>query len=258
MVKYDAAQKLRKKFNSKSWMPEPITLSGVTDPYQPVERKLEITRQCLEVFAESRHPVGMITKNYLVTRDIDLLKELAVYNAVHVRISVTTLDRDLARIMEPRTSQPARRIQAIEKLANNGISVGVNVAPIIPGLTDHECVDILEEAREAGATQAAYTILRLPHGVKDLFQDWLAQHYPDRKEKVLNRIRDMRGGELYQSEFGKRFHGEGEFSNQIRELFRIHTQRLGFNQEQVRLSADHFVRPQNGQMDLFKNMTNDG
>jgi len=251
MVKYDAAQKLRKKFNSKSWMPEPITLSGVTDPYQPVERKLEITRQCLEVFAESRHPVGMITKNYLVTRDIDLLKELAVYNAVHVRISVTTLDRDLARIMEPRTSQPARRIQAIEKLANNGISVGVNVAPIIPGLTDHECVDILEEAREAGATQAAYTILRLPHGVKDLFQDWLAQHYPDRKEKVLNRIRDMRGGELYQSEFGKRFHGEGEFSNQIRELFRIHTQRLGFNQEQVRLSADHFVRPQNGQMDLF-------
>lgn len=251
MVKYDAAEKLRKKFASRSWKPEAITLSGVTDPYQPVERKLEITRGCMEVFAEARNPVGIITKNYLVTRDMDLLEELSKYNAVHVTLSITTLDRDLARVMEPRTSQPYRRLDAIEKLAGRGISVGVNVAPIIPGLTDHECADILEAAAEAGATHAGYTIVRLPHGVKDLFKEWLEQHFPDRKEKVLNRIRNIRGGKLYESKFGERFHGKGEFANQIRNMFQIQTKKLGMNRESLSLSTSHFRRPEKGQLNLF-------
>src|SRR5699024_798339 len=243
VVKYDAAAKLREKFASKSWEPEPVIMSGVTDPFQPLERELEITRSCLKIFAEARNPVSMITKNYLVTRDIDLLGELAVYNAAHVTLSVTTLDRELARVMEPRTSQPRRRLQAIEKLAEAGISVGVNVAPIIPGLTDHECADILKAAKEAGASHAGYTIVRLPYGVKDLFRDWLEHHFPDRKEKVLNRIKDMRGGELNKNEFGERFRGEGAFSEQIREMFHIQTKKLGFNKEWNPLSVEHFRRP---------------
>jgi DNA repair photolyase len=251
MVKYKAAEKLRSKFASTKWKPEPITLSGVTDPFQPVERKLQITRNCLGVFAEARNPVGIITKNYLVTRDIDLLEELAQYDAVHVTLSITTLDRDLARVMEPRTSQPNRRLKAIEKLAERGISVGVNVAPIIPGLTDHECPQILERAREAGATQAAYTIVRLPHGVKDLFKEWLEQHFPDRKEKVLNRIRDIRDGKLYESKFGERFHGKGEFASQIRSMFKINVEKLGFNKQEIQLSTQYFQRPKEGQLGLF-------
>ncbi len=205
----------------------------------------------MEVFAEARNPVGIITKNYLVTRDIDLLEELAQYGAVHVTLSITTMDRDLARVMEPRTSQPNRRFKAIEELADRGISVGVNVAPIIPGLTEHECSRILERARDAGATQAAYTIVRLPHGVKDLFGEWLEQHFPDRKEKVLNRIRDINDGKLYESEFGERFHGKGEFASQIRDMFKINVKKLGFNKEELQLSTKYFQRPKEGQLGLF-------
>ncbi|NGP89979.1 PA0069 family radical SAM protein [Fodinibius halophilus] len=251
MVKYDAPQKLRKKFAEKSWMPQPIVMSGVTDPYQPIERNLEITRGCLEVFAESRNPVGVITKNYLVTRDLDFLSELAEYNAVHVTLSITTLDRELARVMEPRTSQPNRRLKAIQELSDAGVSVGVNVAPIIPGLTDHECVEILKAARDAGAIRAGYTILRLPHGVKDLFKEWLQQHFPDRKEKVLNRIREMRNGKLYESEFGSRFRGKGEFADQIREMFKIQSKKLGFNKKEITISRSNFRRPEVGQLNLF-------
>lgn len=252
MVKYDAADKLRSKFSSRDWNPQTVAMSGVTDPYQPVERELEITRNCLQVFAESRNPVGIITKNYLVTRDIDLLEELAKYNAVHVTLSITTLDRDLARVMEPRTSQPYRRLEAVEKLSARGISVGVNVAPVIPGLTDHECPKILEKARDAGATHAGFTIVRLPHGVKELFEEWLELHFPDRKQKVLNRIRDMRNGKLYESEFGKRFKGEGEFADQIRDMFKIQTKKLGLNKQSRSLSTKHFKRPKEGQLNLFK------
>lgn len=251
MVKYDAAEKLRSTFASRSWKPETITLSGVTDPYQPVERDLEITRECLKVFAEARNPVAIITKNYLVSRDIDLLEELSKYKAVHVTLSVTTLDRDLARVMEPRTSQPYRRLEAIEKLSEKGIPVGVNVAPIIPGLTDHEIADILKASRDAGANHAKYTIVRLPYGVKDLFREWLAQHFPDRKKKVLDRIRDIRGGKLYESRFGKRFHGEGEFADQIRDMFKIQTEKLGLNRNPVSLTTKNFRRPEKGQLNLF-------
>ncbi|HYW34833.1 MAG TPA: PA0069 family radical SAM protein [Balneolaceae bacterium] len=251
MVKYDAPQKLRKTLSDPNWEPKVIVMSGVTDCYQPTERKLEITRGCLNVLAEFRNPVSIITKNYLVTRDIDFLQELASHNAANVTVSVTTLDRDLARVMEPRTSQPNRRLQAIEKLANAGIPVGVNVAPIIPGLTDHECVSILQAAREAGATRAGYTILRLPYGVKDLFKDWLEQHFPDRKNKVLNKIRDMRGGKLNESKFGKRFSGEGKFAGQIADLFALHCKKLGFNQEKRSLSTDAFKPVHGKQAELF-------
>ncbi len=251
MVKYDAPEKLRTKLASAKWKPASIALSGVTDPFQPIERKLKITRSCLEVLVEARNPIGIITKNYLVTRDIDLLKELTVFNAVHVTLSITTLDRNLARIIEPRTSQPNRRLKAIEKLANNGVSVGVNVAPIIPGLTDHECPQILEKAKDAGATHASYTIVRLPYGVKDLFKEWLEQYFPERKEKILNRIRDIRNGKLNESEFGERFHGKGNYASQIRSMFNIHVEKLGMNKNERLLSAKHFRRPQEGQLDLF-------
>lgn len=226
-------------------------MSGVTDPYQPVERKLRITRACLMVFEEFLNPVSIITKNYLVTRDIDILKKMAEHNAVHVTLSVTTLDRDLARVMEPRTSQPNRRLKAIKELSDEGISVGVNVAPIIPGLTDHECVNILEAAKEAGAQCAGYTIVRLPYGVKDLFSKWLEHHFPDRKDKVLNRIKSMRDGELNDATFGKRFRGEGVFADQIRNLFKIHKERLGFNERPVALNKDAFRPGKGSQLKLF-------
>lgn len=251
MVKYDAPKKLRTRFASKSWKPSVVALSGVTDPYQPVENELQITRECLKVFAEARNPVSIITKNYRVTRDLDLLQELAQFNAVHVTLSITTLDRKLARVMEPRTSQPSRRLKAIERLAEKNIPVGVNVAPIIPGLTDHECPDILKAARDAGAIHAGYTIVRLPHGVKELFPQWLEQHYPNKKEKVLNRIRDIHGEDLYDSRFEKRFRGKGEFARQIRKMFHIQTKKLGLNESSRGLSTGHFRRPQEGQLGLF-------
>jgi DNA repair photolyase len=251
MVKYDAPEKLRRALSNPQWEPKVIVMSGVTDCYQPIERKLQITRGCLEVLAEFRNPVGIITKNHLVTRDIAILQKLAAHQAVRVTVSVTTLDRKLARLMEPRTSQPRRRLQAIEKLAEAGIPVGVNVAPIIPGLTDHECVSILEAAREAGATRAGYTIVRLPYGVKELFKEWLEQHFPDRKEKVLHKIRDMRDGKLNDSSFGKRFRGEGLFAKQIADLFSVHRKRLGFNEERNPLSTAHFKPVHGEQGELF-------
>ncbi|MCG8372408.1 MAG: PA0069 family radical SAM protein, partial [Balneolales bacterium] len=215
IVKYDAPQLLRKTLMSPKWEPQVVAMSGSTDVYQPIERKLKITRDCLKVFAEFRNPVGMITKNYLITRDIDILQELAHYNCVSVTLSITTLDNKLTQIMEPRTSSPKRRLRAIEELAKAGIPVGVNVAPIIPGLTDHECVEILRAVTDAGATRAGYIILRLPYKVKDLFQEWLEQHFPERKQKVLNRILDIREGKLNNAEWGKRMRGEGNFAKQI-------------------------------------------
>lgn len=252
MVKYEAPEKLRRALSSASWTPRTVVMSGVTDPYQPVERELEITRGCLEVLARFRNPVSVITKNYLVTRDIDHLQTLAEVNAVHVTLSVTTLDRDLARVMEPRTTQPYRRLEAIGKLRENGIPAGVNVAPVVPGLTDHEVPSILEAAAEAGATHAGYTLVRLPHGVKELFGEWLEHHFPDRKEKVLNRIRAMRGGKLNEPEFGRRFHGEGDFAEQIRSLFRLHAKKLGLERKPAELNRDAFIRHSGSQRDLFR------
>lgn len=251
MVKYRAPELLRQALASPKWEPQVLAMSGVTDPFQPVERRLKLTRGCLEVLSEFRNPVGIITKNFLVTRDIDHLKPLAECNACRVSISITTLDKELARTMEPRTSQPFRRLQAIEKLAEAGIPVGVMVAPIIPGLTDHECAGILKSAADAGAGWAGYTILRLPYGVKDLFQGWLEQHFPERKEKVLNRIRGMRDGKLNRSEFGKRMGGDGNFAEQIGQLFRVTVKKLELNRDRKPMSMEHFRPAAGSQLDLF-------
>ncbi|MDX1672992.1 MAG: PA0069 family radical SAM protein [Balneolaceae bacterium] len=252
MVKYDAPQKLRKRLSSPRWEPQVLALSGVTDPYQPVERKLEITRNCLRVLSEFLNPVSVITKNYLVTRDADYLEKLAEHQAVKVTLSITTLDRKLANVMEPRTSRPAKRLRAIEELSRRGIPVGVNIAPVIPGLTDHECASILEAAADAGATHASYLVIRLPHAVEDMFVHWLERHFPDRKKKVLSRIRDMRGGKLNESEFGKRFRGEGNYADQIAELFKVHVERYGLNEREHILTTEHF-RPAGGkQLKLFR------
>src|SRR5438045_1538723 len=193
MVKTNAPELLRAELESQQWRPQTLVMSGVTDPYQPIERKLRITRGCLEMLAQFRNPVAIITKNRLVTRDLDLLKELASFNAAAVNISVTSLDPNLQHVLEPRTSIPSARLDAVSQLRHAGIPVGVMVAPIIPGLTDHEVPRILEVCAKAGAQFAGYTIVRLPWAVAPLFEHWLEEHFADRKEKVLGRIRHIRG-----------------------------------------------------------------
>jgi DNA repair photolyase len=228
MVKTNAPELLRAELESQRWQPQTLVMSGVTDPYQPVERKLQITRGCLDVLAKFCNPVAIITKNRLVTRDIDLLRKLADHHAVAVNISVTSLDPKLQRVLEPRTSSPEARLDAIRQLRAAGIPVGVMVAPIIPGLTDHEVPRILEACADAGAQFAGYTIVRLPWAVAPLFEHWLEEHFPDRKEKVLGRIRDLRGnGRLNNSQWHKRMSGEGVFAEQISSLFEISCHRSG-------------------------------
>ena len=242
VVKEDAPELLREELRSPKWTPDVIAISGVTDPYQPIERKLEITRRCLAVLAEFRNPVAIITKNHLVTRDIDILSELAKYGAISVAVSVTTLDADLARIMEPRTTTPQLRLEAIAALASAGIPATVMVAPVIPAITDHEMPAILRAARDAGATSAGFVVLRLPWAVAPLFEHWLEERFPDRKEKVLNRIRDLRGGKLYDPRWGVRGRGEGIFAEQIASIFNITCRKLGFNERSLDLSTEHFRR----------------
>ncbi|MFP3948749.1 MAG: PA0069 family radical SAM protein [Longimicrobiales bacterium] len=253
-VKEDAPELLRKELASPSWKPKVLVMSGVTDPYQPAERRMEVTRGCLEVLAEARNPVSIITKSHLVTRDIDHLAELAAHGAARVTLSVTTLRNEIHRAMEPRASVPKRRLGAIRELAEAGVPVGVNVAPVVPGLTDHEMADILEAAAEAGATRAGYIVLRLPFGVKDLFVDWLEHHFPDRKDKVVHRLESLRGGKLNDPRFGSRMKGEGPYAAQIRDLFEVTTRRMGFNREDESLSTAAFRRPpvDGEQMALFR------
>jgi DNA repair photolyase len=243
LVKEDAPELLRKELSSPRWTPRTIALSGNTDCYQPVERKLEITRRCLGVFAELRHPVSVITKNEMVTRDIDHLQALAEHGATAVSISLTTLDGELARRMEPRASHPRERLKAIERLAAAGIPTGVMVAPVVPAITDHEVPKILEAAAAAGAQTAGYVMLRLPGAVAGLFERWLEEHFPDRKDKVLNRVREMRGGELYDSTFGNRMRGEGIFAEQIRATFETFRRRYGLDRPFPELSTAAFRRP---------------
>lgn len=252
MVKEDAPELLRRELSSPRWRPEVIAMSGVTDPYQPVERKLGLTRGCLEVLAEARNPVSIVTKNHLVTRDADLLGELARYGAALVFLSITTLDPKLQRVMEPRTSIPARRLDAIRELSAAGIPTGVMVAPVIPGLTDHEMPAILEAAAEAGARSAGYVPVRLPFAVKDLFEQWLEQHFPDRRAKVLNRIRELRGGRLNDAHFHERMRGEGIWAAHLKQVFGTTCRRLGMNERSLALSTEAFRRIGTGpQYDLF-------
>jgi DNA repair photolyase len=250
MVKEDAPELLEAELSSPKWKPQTVAMSGVTDPYQPVERRLQITRRCLKVLAKFRNPVGIITKNRLVTRDIDILKELAEHGAAAVNISVTSLDRNLQRILEPRTSPPQARLDAVRQLHDAGIPVGVMVAPIIPGLTDHEVPAILEACGRAGAQFAAPVILRLPWAVAPLFERWLSEHFPDRKEKILGRVRDMRGGSLYDSRWGKRQTGEGVFAEQIHSMFEVACRRAGIPNNRRPLSTAAFRRF-TPQMELF-------
>ena len=250
LVKAAAPELLRKELASSRWRPQVVALSGVTDPYQPVERHLGLTRGCLEVFAAFRNPVAIITKNHLVTRDFDVLAELAAHDAVVVFISVTTLDGDLCGRMEPRTSQPHLRFDAIRTLSEAGIPVGVFVAPVIPALTEHEMPAILSAAAEAGAVCASYSLLRLPFAVKELFEHWLEEHLPDRKEKVLNRIRETRGGRLNESSFTTRMKGRGVIAEQIEALFRINCRRVGLAPRSWDLSTASF-RAETKQLSLF-------
>lgn len=251
VVKYDAAKLLRERLAKKNWKPQTLIMSGVTDPYQPIEKELRITRGCVEVFAECNHPLVIITKNYGVTRDIDLLSKMAEKNVVKVVVSITTLDKTITDTMEPRTSRPNRRLKAVRELSEAGIPVHVNIAPLIPGLTDDELVPIMEASAKAGAGSVAVVPLRLPYAVKDLFVKWLEDHYPDRKDKVLNRIMDMKDGKLNRYEFGERFQIEGPYAEQIKQLLEIHTKRLGLNKNIKLLETKHFKRPETDQLRLF-------
>ena len=251
MVKENIHLLLEKEFQKKSWSPSTISFSGNTDCYQPIERKLQLTRKCLEVFLKYRNPVGMITKNSLITRDIDILSELAKLQLVNTTVTITTLDKELHRTMEPRTSAPESRLDTIEQLAKAGIPVGVGVSPIIPGLNDVEMPAILKRASERGATLAFYTMLRLPHAVKDLFVEWLQREYPEKSEKVINRIKDVREGKLSNAEFGKRMTGSGEIAESISQLFEVTCKKYGLNERTYRLRKDLFVGKQSDQMDMF-------
>jgi DNA repair photolyase len=243
LVKEDAPELLREELMSKRWTPKLLAMSGITDPYQPIERKLELTRRCLQVLAEFRNPVGVITKNALVARDADVLGDLAQYRAASVYLSVTSLDPNLTNVMEPRTSRPALRLEAISKLAAAGVRVGIMIAPVVPGINEHEIPSILAAAREAGATEAGFVVLRLPWAVAPLFERWLEEHFPDRKDKVLNRVRDLRGGKMYDSTWGVRQTGQGIFAQQIQTLFDIACRKHGINEKSYETSVEHFRRP---------------
>ena len=251
-VKKDAARLLRKEFSSSTWRPQVVAMSGVTDPYQPIERRLEITRQCLEVLAEFRNPVVMITKNALITRDMDIFLKLNRYQSICVYISMTTLDKDLAGIMEPRASRPQERLETIERLSKQGIPVGILTAPVIPGLNDQEIPEILKQCAQRGAQFAGYVVLRLPFAVKSIFETWLTQHFPDRKDKVLNRIRSLRDGKLNDPHFGSRMTGEGVWADHLQELFSVFCQKTGLNRKSPELTTAFFRKSSRGQLMLFE------
>src|SRR5437870_1768965 len=243
MVKEDAPALLRQTLASRRWEPQVVALSGNTDCYQPVERRLEITRRCLEVFAEFRNPVSAITKSALVARDADLFAELARQDAAHVLFSVTTLDPELARRMEPRAARPERRLEAMAALARAGVPVGVLIGPVIPGLNDAEIPRILEAAARAGAQSASWVLLRLPKPVDELFERWLEEHYPERRARVLGRIRDTRAGRLSDATFGRRQRGHGEYAEQIAALFAVAAKKHGLDARLPPLSTAAFRRP---------------
>lgn len=243
LVKEESPDRLVEELSSPRWTPQPVLVSGATDAYQPIERKLRITERAMRVFADFRNPVMIVTKSNLVTRDLGALKELAAHDAALVILSVTTLDRKLQRELEPRAPTPERRLEALRTLADAGIPVGVNLAPVIPGLTDTEVTSILQAAADAGATYASYQMLRLPHGVKELFTEWLRERFPDRADRVLNRVRGLHDGKLYDGRFGVRSRGSGPYAQQIRQLFKVALARVGIAAEAPELSARSFRLP---------------
>jgi DNA repair photolyase len=260
-AKTNAAELLRRELAHPTYEPSPIALGINTDAYQPCERELKITRQCLEVLHECRHPVGIITKSALIERDIDLIQDMAKANLVAAAVTITTLDHSIARTLEPRAASPSRRLQTVSKLAQAGIPVLVSVAPLIPFVTEQELENVLKAAADAGATAAGYTVLRLPWEVNPLFQQWLQTHFPERAERVMNRIRDMRGGKDYDANFATRMRGEGLWADMIRQRFAKGLKRYGLGKSGrfVQLDCSQFRRPLNvpaakkphGQLDIF-------
>jgi len=253
-AKVNAAELLRRELARPGYRCEVIALGANTDPYQPIEREYRITRGVLEVLAEFGQPVGIVTKNALIERDIDILGPMARRNLVNVYVSINNLDHDLARRLEPRCSAPARRLETIRRLAAAGIPVGVLVAPVIPFLTDHQIEPVLDAASAAGARSAGYVLMRLPWEVKDLFRDWLRTHYPLKEEHVMSRVHQMRGGRDNDPDFGTRMRGSGEFADLLRQRFDMASRRYGINRrDHVRaLDVTHFRKPEpDRQLALF-------
>ena len=251
MVKEDAPKILEHELKKKSYIPKLLMFSGNTDCYQPIEKKLKLTRELLNVCLEFRNPVSIITKNSLIERDIDILIQLAEKKLVTVTLSITTLDKNLAHKMEPRTSTPEMRFNTINKLSGNNIPTGVNVAPIIPGLNDNEIPEILQTSSQHGASYAGYIMLRLPFSVKEIFINWIKKEFPDRANKILNNIRNMRDGKLNNSEFGERFSGKGELADTIKNLFEISCRKYQLNKHPYNLSTEYFRGYANKQIELF-------
>jgi DNA repair photolyase len=252
-VKPDAPELLARELSAPDYQPKMIALGTNTDPYQPIERKWRVTRRILEVLRDANHPVGIVTKSALVTRDLDILSEMAAKGLAKVALSVTTLDHRLARAMEPRAATPAKRLEAIRSLANAGVPTAVMVAPIIPAINDSEIERILDAAAGAGATEAGYVMLRLPLEIKDLFREWLREHFPAKYNHVISLVRDLHGGKDYDATFGKRQTGSGPYAWSIGRRFEIACRRVGLNRRRQRLNTALFKPParKGSQLDLF-------
>lgn len=258
LVKKNAPQLLEDKLKSKSWQGNVIVLSGNTDCYQPAEKKYEITRKCLELFLKYRHPVGIITKNALVLRDLDILKELAKYNLTAVNISITSLSEETRRVLEPRTATIERRFQTVKELSDNGIPVNVMLAPIIPGINSHEILKLAKRASEEGALSIGHTVVRLNGAIGQIFTDWIKKTMPDKADRVLHLIEACHGGTLNDSDYGKRMLGEGKIAEQIHQMIRIARQKYFRNSEYPSLNKTLYLEQKailasqkNGQMRLF-------
>ncbi len=252
-AKPSAPELLEKELRAPGYRPTTIALGSNTDPYQPVERRFRITRAILEILDRTNHPVGIVTKSALVTRDIDILSRMADRQLAKVAISVTTLDPKLARRMEPRAASPAKRLETIRKLSDAGIPVIVLVAPIVPAINDHEIEEILKAVAAAGAQEAGYVLLRLPYDLKDLMRDWLAEHYPDKLKHVFSLLQEARGGKDYDAEWGVRQAGVGPYAWMIGRRFETAAERFGLNKRSLRLRTDLFSPPakETGQLSLF-------
>lgn len=253
MVKHNAPQLFEAFLKRKSYQPEMISFSGVTDCYQPAERQFRLTRQCLEIALRYQQPVGIVSKNALVVRDLDLLQLLAAQNLVHVYLSITTLQPELARVMEPRTSIPAARLRAVRMLAKAGVPVGVMVAPVIPGLNDSEIPAILEQSRQAGAATANFILLRLPLTVEPVFREWLQRTQPERQELIESRVRQTRDGSMYESQWNQRMRGSGPIAEQIKQMFKLFAKKHGLDKPLPPVDCTRFQNPDAGpqQMSLF-------
>lgn len=252
-AKPNAAALLERELSKPGYQPKVIAIGTNTDPYQPMERSYKLMPEILEVLENCGHPVAIVTKSALVTRDIDILSRMAERNLVKVALSITTLDKTLCRAMEPRASAPHKRLAAVRTLSDAGIPTSVMMAPIIPALTDSEIENLLEAAAEHGASEAAFILLRLPLEVSELFRDWLLRERPDRYRHVMNLIRSMRGGKDYDAKWGERMRGRGPYADQIAKRFSLAAKRLGLNLRKKKLSTEHFIQPQKGgvQLDLF-------